>query len=272
VEGDYWESTLIMGRLHDSQGRNSKFYPIFFDTPNLSIIPDGIRTSYFDLSGYDLFNLDNNEQRLKEGGGYQDLSGRVKSLRRRFQKLRKELQEAQKTRKVKQLERRERRMMTQINHEISKQLVQFAKDFGMGLRLEDLSGIRQNSKQRKKTKSDAGNNRDYWAYSQLEKFTMYKAIREGVPFEKIFPAYTSKSDHRNGMIGKRVKHWFTGHDGYCCNADWNAAQNIGQWVGFACPLDLQKAVAVMAMADPGDGVNDSPLTGEESKMAALAPS
>jgi hypothetical protein len=37
-------------------------------------------------------------------------------------------------------------------------------------------------------------------------------------------------------------------------------------------LDLQKAVAVMAMADPGDGVNDSPLTGGESKMAALAPS
>ncbi|GAB4344329.1 MAG: hypothetical protein OHK0047_37280 [Leptolyngbyaceae cyanobacterium] len=71
--GVTWESTLIMGRLHDSQGRNPKFYPIFFDTPNLSIIPDGIRTSYFDLSGYDLFNLDNNEQRLKEGGGYQDL-------------------------------------------------------------------------------------------------------------------------------------------------------------------------------------------------------
>ncbi|UIE39464.1 GUN4 domain-containing protein [Leptodesmis sichuanensis] len=71
--GVTWESTLIMGRLHDSQGRNPKFYPIFFDTPNIAIIPDGIRTSYFDLSGYDLFNLDNNEQRLKEDGGYQDL-------------------------------------------------------------------------------------------------------------------------------------------------------------------------------------------------------
>jgi IS605 OrfB family transposase len=209
---------------------------------------------------------------LPNGFGRFWKAGRVKSLRRRFQKLRKELQEAKQTSKVKQLERRERRMMTQINHEISKQLVQFAKSFNMGIRFEDLSGIRQNSKQRKKTKSDAGNNRDHWAFYQLEKFTMYKAIREGVPFEKISAAYTSKSDHRNGMIGKRVKHWFTGHDGYCCNADWNAAQNIGQWIGFACPLDLQKAVAVMAMADPGDGVNDSPLTGEKSKMAALAPS
>ena len=71
--GVTWESTLIMGKLYDSQGRNHKFYPIFFDTPNVSIIPDGIRTSYFDLSGYDLFNLDNNEKRLKEGGGYKEL-------------------------------------------------------------------------------------------------------------------------------------------------------------------------------------------------------
>jgi len=53
--------------------------------------------------------------------------------------------------------------MTHINHVISKQLVQFAKDFGMGLRFEDLSEIRETSKQRKRTKSDAGSNRDSWA-------------------------------------------------------------------------------------------------------------
>jgi hypothetical protein len=73
--------------------------------------------------------------------------------------------------------------------------------------------------------------------------------------------------HINHVISKELVQFAN-----CCNADWNAAQNIGQWIGFACPLDLQKAVAVMAMADPGDGVNDSPLTGEKSKMAALAPS
>jgi len=196
--------------------------------------------------------------------------GRVKALRRRYQKLRKQLQEAKKLSKIKQLERREHRMMTQINHEISKQAVQFAKDFGMGIRFEDLSGIRQTSKQRKKTKSDAGQNRDYWAYYQLEQFTRYKAIREGVPVEFVPAPYTSKSDHRNGVIGKRNRHWFLGFDGYRCNADWNASQVIGGWHGFACPLDLQKAVAAMAMVDSGDGVNGSPLTGEKSKAVALA--
>jgi len=191
--------------------------------------------------------------------------GKVKALRRRFQKLRQKLQKSGKTGKVKQLESRERRIMTQINHEISKQLVQFAKDFNLGIRFEDLSGIRNTSKQRKKTKSDAGENRDSWAYYQLELFTRYKAVREGVPVESIPAPYTSKSDHRNGILGKRNKHWFTGFDGYRCNADWNAAQNIGQWVGFSCPLDLQKAVFAMNTVDLGDGVNDSPLTGEKSK-------
>lgn len=200
-------------------------------------------------------------------------SGRkVKALRRRFQKTRKALQEAKKRKLVKQLGSRERRIMTQINHEISKQLVQFASDFGMGLRFEDLSGIRSSSKQRKKTKSDAAENRDAWAYYQLESFTRYKAVRAGIPVESVPAPYTSKSDHRNGVIGKRVKHQFKGFDGYRCNADWNASQTIGQWVGMKCPLDLQKAVSAMGTVDLADGVNDSPLTGDASKTTASASS
>lgn len=47
-------------------------------------------------------------------------------------------------------------------------------------------------------------------------------------------------------------------DGYRCHADWNASQNIGQWVGFSCPLNLKEVVAAMAMADTEGRVNDSP--------------
>ena len=77
----------------------------------------------------------------------------------------------------------------------------------------------------------------------------YKAIRALVPVETVPAQYTSKSDHRNGVLGVRNDDWFRGYDGYRCNSDWNASQNIGQWLGFSCPLDLQKAVAVMAMVD-----------------------
>jgi transposase len=65
-------------------------------------------------------------------------------------------------------------------------------------------------------------------FYQLELLTRYKAIRAGVPVESVPAPYTSKSDHRNGVIGKRNGGWFRGFDGYRCNADWNASQNIGQ--------------------------------------------
>jgi IS605 OrfB family transposase len=196
----------------------------------------------------------------------------VKALRRKFQKTRIALQQTKKLKKIKQIESKERRLMTQINHEISKELVRFAKDFQMGLRFEDLTGCRQTMKQRKKTKSGAAKNRDNWAFYQLETFTRYKAIRAGVPVESIPAPYTSKSDHRNGVIGKREKHQFTGFDGYRCNADWNASQNIGQWLGFACPLELQKVISVMDVNVLGDGVDDSPLTSDASKTVVSTPS
>ncbi|NJR61381.1 MAG: IS200/IS605 family element transposase accessory protein TnpB [Cyanobacteria bacterium CRU_2_1] len=208
---------------------------------------------------------------LPKGFGKFWKGGRVKGLRRQFQRTRKKLQEAKQLKEVKRLEQRERRIMTHINHVISKELVQFAKDFEMGLRFEDLTGIRQPSKQRQRTKSDAGNNRDSWAFYQLEQFTRYKAIREGVPVQSVPAPYTSKSDHRNGVLGKRNGDWFRGFDGYRCNADWNASQNIGQWLGFSCSLSLQSAVATMAMADAEGAVNDSPLTSEASKRADLSP-
>jgi putative transposase len=175
--------------------------------------------------------------------------GRVKGLRRQFQRTRRKLQQAKQLKEVKRLEQRERRIMTHINHVVSKQLVQFAKDFEMGLRFEDLSFCRQTMNQKKKTKSDAANNRDTWTYKQLEQFARYKAIRAGVPVESVPAPYTSKSDHRNGVLGVRNGDWFRGYDGYRCNADWNASQNIGQWLGFSCPLDLQKTVSAMGTVD-----------------------
>uniref|UniRef100_UPI0035C91CC6 zinc ribbon domain-containing protein n=1 Tax=Okeania sp. SIO2F4 TaxID=2607790 RepID=UPI0035C91CC6 len=80
-------------------------------------------------------------------------------------------------------------------------------------------------------------------------FTRYKAVKAGVVVESVPATYTSKSDHRNGVIGKRVKHTFFGYDAYQCNADWNASQNIGQWLGFSCPVNLHKAVSVMDGVD-----------------------
>jgi putative transposase len=185
--------------------------------------------------------------------------GQVKHLRRRYQRIRKAWEKANKRQVIQRLEQKERRIMTYINHCISKQLVQFASSSQMRLRFEKLSRIRQTSKQSKKVKSDPGNNRDSWAYYQLEQFTCYQAIKAGVLVEFIPAPYTSKLDHRKGVIGNINSHWFRGFDGYHCDADWNASQNIGQWLGFSCPLSLQKTVSVTDTDGFEDGVYGSPL-------------
>jgi transposase len=98
---------------------------------------------------------------LPKGFGRFWKGGRVKELRRQFQRTRRKLQEAKQLKEVKRLEQRERRIITHINHVISKELVQFASDLGMGLRFEDLSGCRKTMKQKKKTKSDAAEKSSY---------------------------------------------------------------------------------------------------------------
>lgn len=107
-----------------------------------------------------------------------------------------------------------------------------------------------------KNKSDAGENRDRWAYFQLGQFIEYKVAKRGRQTH-IRPApYTSKSDHRNGILGKRDKHQFIGFDGYQCNADWNAGFNLSLWDGFACPLGLY-VPAGGVLEDPQSFASDS---------------
>lgn len=184
----------------------------------------------------------------------------VAHRRRHFQQLRRELQAAGKYRAVKKLERKESRWMREVNHTISRRIVRFANSANADVYLEDLSGIRQTSKQRRKNRSDAATSRHTWAYFDLETKLSYKMALAGRQTHKRRAAYTSKSDHRNGRLdGKRRRHTFTGADGYQCNADWQAAVNIAQWDGFSCPLILKEAMPVMGSVASADGVFDSPL-------------
>jgi len=115
--------------------------------------------------------------------------------------------------------------------------------------MEDLSGCRGTMRQSKEQRADAGNNRHRWAYYDLQLKTAYKMELLGRQLILRPAPYTSQSDSRNGILGKRSGHTFTGFDGWQANSDWNAARNIAKWDGFACPLGLYV---------PGDGVFDSP--------------
>jgi len=175
---------------------------------------------------------------------------RIRHIRRIYAARRTKLQAAGKHRAVKKLERRERRMITHINHCLSKDVMALAQRHQAGIRLEDLSGIRQRSRQRQTTKADAGQNRDYWPFYQLEQFIRYKATLAGIAVEHVPAAYTSKSCHRCGALGIRKGHAF--HCPRChrhAHADANAGMNIRDWQGLCCPLVLEA---------PGDGAHDLP--------------
>lgn len=180
--------------------------------------------------------------------------------RRKYAKRRKALQAQGKHRAVKKLEQRERRQVTHLNRKLSKEIVGLAERSGCGIRLEELSGIRQRRAQRKEQKSDNGQNRAYWPFYQLETFVAYKAALRGVAVEKVPAPYTSKTHHECGRLGVR-----RGKDFYCecCDqhehADGNAARNIGAPWGLFCVWGPSKLPPVMDGAVPVHGVDDCPL-------------
>ena len=113
----------------------------------------------------------------------------IRKIRKHYAVKRRRLQKVKKMQVIKRLEQKERQTIKHINHIISKEIVQLAVDFKCGIRLEDLSNIRQTAKQKKKQKSDASSNRNFWSYFQLEQFIFFKAQIAGVAVEKIPAPY-----------------------------------------------------------------------------------
>lgn len=188
-------------------------------------------------------------------------SARIRKIRKHYAAKRRRLQKAEKMRVIKRLEQKEHRMIKHINHIISKEIVQLAVDFKCGVRLEDLSNIRQTTKQKALQQSDASSNRDYWSYFQLEQMILYKAQLAGVPVEKVPAAYTTKSCCKCGCINQRDKHSYTcSRCNYRGHSDYNASRNIGAWVGLSCPIELQQPESVIVKGVQSGEVNDTPLS------------
>jgi IS605 OrfB family transposase len=117
-----------------------------------------------------------------------------------------------------------------LNHTISRQLVEEAKNTGAALAFEDLTGIRQRAKVRGKDQRRQHNN---WAFYQLRQFTSYKAAIAGVPVLLVNPAYTSKTCHQCLHIGHRDGKSFKCENcGWHGDADFNAA-NVISLVGLS---------------------------------------
>ena len=126
----------------------------------------------------------------------------------------------------KRLSGKEKRFQSWINHNISRKLVDNAATNKKAIAIEDLTGIRERTNQKPRSKKDKrlGNN---WAFYQLRQFLTYKCALAGVELITVNPAYTSQTCSHCHHIGDRKgKRFHCDNCGLKVDADQNGAKNI----------------------------------------------
>ncbi|WP_223167577.1 RNA-guided endonuclease InsQ/TnpB family protein [Nonomuraea sp. SYSU D8015] len=178
---------------------------------NLAVTSDGVVLPGLALSGTISFN------------------GHVRALRQRRHGQRRRLQKKgtpAARRVLRRLSGREHRMMTDLNHQISKYVVREAERTGRGIALEDLQGIRGRARAHRLQRRTLHS----WAFAQQIAFTRYKAARAGIAFVLVDPAYTSQACPECGYVSRANRpargRFSCTRCGLAGHADHIAARNI----------------------------------------------
>ena len=195
-------------------------------------VPDTITTK--DVIGVDLGRVDIAHTSDQENWSGQQLN----KIRNKYAWLRKVLQQkaslgTRSSRRrcrelLKRLSGKEKRFQKQINHEISRQLVNNAVASKRAISLEDLTGIRERTNKQPRNKQERRKSNN-WSFYQLRQFLTYKCLLAGISLVLVNPAYTSKSCYKCGHIGNRNGKGFSCVNPDCknkCDPDYQGAMNI----------------------------------------------
>ncbi len=186
-------------------------------------LPDGTPIKTKDTLGIDLgiVNLATTSDGQKFSG---EATDKVRIKANNFKKCLQRRGTKSAKRHLKQFSGKERRFKRNVNHAISKQIVQIAKDTQRGIAIEDLNGFRVTV--RKKQREQFGK----WAFSELRSFIEYKGILAGIPVIAVDPKNTSKacSQCTHTVKANRISQsqFSCKKCGFTLNADVNAAKNI----------------------------------------------
>lgn len=223
----YFDATTYKfgtAKLVYKHGKYFLHIPVTYDVPNSNLsevcsvvgIDRGIN---FLIATYD----------SKHKSGF--VSGKaIKQKRANYSKLRKELQNRKtpsSRRRIKAIGQRENRWMQDINHQVSKALVENNPKHSLFV-LEDLTGVRI-ATERIRTKDRYVS--VSWSFYDLEQKLIYKAKQNESVVIKVDPAYTSqccpKCGHTEKANRNKKKHLFTCKNcGYQSNDDRIGAMNL----------------------------------------------
>jgi len=156
-------------------------------------------------------------------------SRHVNNVRYRHRRLRTKLEKLgtkAARRRLRQLAGQERRFAKDVNHTISKRIVETAERTKRAISLEDLKGIRTRVRVRRQQRAQLHS----WSFFQLRVFIGYKAQRAGIPVVLVDPdntsrrcpvcGHTDKANRPNQASFRCVSCGCAGH------ADTIAAENI----------------------------------------------
>lgn len=186
---------------------------------------EGTPADVTDVLGVDLGIV----QIASDSDGNQFSGSQVNSIRKRRQRQRKRLQSKgtkSAKRVLKSIRRKESRFVKDVNHTISKRIVEKAKRTNRAIALEDLKGIRSRIRARKSQRYTLHS----WSFYDLIQKIKYKAKLAGVMVIDINPRNTSKTCSHCGHCSKSNRksqsEFLCVSCGFAANADTNAALNI----------------------------------------------
>lgn len=129
-------------------------------------------------------------------------------------------------RRLKNMSQKEANYRRTKNHQISRSIVDKAKELGACIKIENLKGIRTRTRFRKRQR----NKMSGWSFHQLREMIAYKAAMAGVLFGVVDPRNTSRTCSQCGHCEKDNRksqaEFKCVQCGYSANADFNAAVNI----------------------------------------------
>ncbi|WP_142300501.1 RNA-guided endonuclease InsQ/TnpB family protein [Bacillus paralicheniformis] len=158
---------------------------------------------------------------------------KINNLRKRYARIRAKLQ-AKQTKSAKRLlkkrRRKEQRMAKDINHCISKQIVDKAVRHSSAIALENLNGIAKKKQKSETVIKSQRSKLSKWSFYQLQQFIKYKAEQRGVTVFFVDPQYTSQTCSCCGYVAKENRKTQAKFEcvscGYVAHADYNASLNI----------------------------------------------